>query len=152
MEYMNNSYYSDPTVFEVSSHNVLKKNYESESGQILQNSSIIPVTIELCSKYYTPEMIIEKNIQIPLDLFYCIKPDEFYLKGFWGSKDTYSSISIIVTKCKNSTTNNFHCKSEEFIESIIQDGYISFDFTSFETDQKNYTDPLKKYFITILTC
>lgn len=82
----------------------------------------------------------------PLDLFHCIKPNMAQIRGFWGTKNPYSGISLKALKCINSTLNNFHCKSPEVIDSIIQNGYTSIQFTSYEADQKNYTSPFKRLF------
>jgi hypothetical protein len=103
--------------------------------------------MSLCSKYYKNEDLLEKNLNIPLYLFYCAKPDTAYIEGFWGATTSpYVNLRLEFTKCRNSTKNNFHCKNIEEINSIIQNGYLSLFFTTYDADPKNYQNPLNRVF------
>jgi hypothetical protein len=118
-------------------------NEELPNGTVLQNLNETEIEMDLCSKYYTNKDIVEDNYKLPLELFYCTKPDATYIEGFWGA-EIYANLRIEVTKCKNSTKNNFHCKSPEKISSTIQNGMLSYLFTTYDVDPKNYENPLKR--------
>lgn len=49
-------------------------------------------------------------------------------------------------KCINSTDNNNNCKSEDEINDIIQNWYTSIQFTNYDIDQGNFTNPLSRSF------
>jgi hypothetical protein len=141
MEYQNNSLYTDERVFSVNAE-IFKMYYETNStGQINQRFSSKNVKMDICSNFYTDEDILEKNMKLPLDKYYCAEPDTSQLEGFWGAS-VFSTLRIHFDKCQNSTLNNFNCKTPEEIDEIVQGGFISIKYTTHVTDQKNQTHPL----------
>jgi hypothetical protein len=145
LEYANFSYYSDPTIFEVRAIKQIIYNDALPNGTVQQVVVNTEIEMSLCSNYYKYEDILEKNLHIPLDLFYCAKPNSSYIEGFWGATTSpYVNLRVEFTKCKNSTKNNFHCKNPEEINSIVQNGYLSLEFTTFDVDPKNFENPLKR--------
>jgi hypothetical protein len=134
------NYYVDPTIYQVSAVNY------ATGANVSDDKAARNVTIDICSKFYKQEDIIENNLQIPLDLHWCVKPNDAIIEGFWGSISPYNSLRVSVTKCVNSTQSNITCKSPAEIDAAIQDGYISIEVTKFQVDQKNYTNPLKRIF------
>jgi hypothetical protein len=141
LEHKNFTYYSDPTIFRVEAEaNVIR--YEGDQ----QKFEARRANVDLCEKFYTQDDIIEKNIIMPLDKFYCVEPNTVNISGYWGSPTPYSYIRIYFKKCVNSTTTNIVCKPQEIIEETIQGGYISLQFTSYSIDPKNYTTPLQRDF------
>lgn len=147
IQYSNYSYYTDPTVFQINSFGQIRKNIFNETSREYNlDFEEFPVKIDLCSKFYKSKDIEENNRNLQLDSFYCAEPEKFNVTGFWGSKNPYSLLRIDFNKCENSTNNNFTCKPIEEIEKIIQNGYISMFFTSYDVDQLNYISPIKKTF------
>jgi hypothetical protein len=146
MEIQDGTYYSDPTIFEVHAENVIIENIKDDTGKINQVYSFKKLGIDICSKYYNQSDILEKNIILPLDLVYCLKPNETTIQGYWGSPGSYSSVQVKFTKCVNKTENNYHCKPQEVIDKTIQSGFISVDYTMFEPNHKNVTHPLERVF------
>jgi hypothetical protein len=147
LEYANFSYYSDPTIFEVNARRQVIYNDILPNGTVQQVVVNTDIEMSLCSKYYKNEDLLEKNLNIPLDLFYCAKPNTAYIEGFWGATTSpYVNLRVEFTKCRNTTKNNFHCKSPDEINSIIQNGYLSLDFTTYDVDPKNYENPLQRVF------
>jgi hypothetical protein len=144
MEAQNYSFYNDPTYFSVSGSYFIKKNIIKE-GKISEYLESGSVEVKTCSTYYNDSDIIEKNIKFPLDMFYCVKPSNLTLNGFFGS-DNYSLLKISVDKCVNTTQNGNKCKPQEVIDNMIQGGFISIDQTDALVDQKNYAEPIKRVF------
>jgi hypothetical protein len=147
MEYGNNSYYVDPTVFSVEGNAYVMRNFLNETTGLTETEfTSKKVKIDVCSKFYTDDDIIEKNMKLPLDMFYCAEPNQFNLTGYWASKSPYGYFKIDFNKCQNSTDKNFTCKSPQEIDSIVQGGYISIKYTTYEIDQLNYLLPIKRVF------
>ena len=146
IEDQNFQYYVDPTVFYVSGAMTMIKNVPSnKTSEITQEFSVIPVNVDLCSKYYKDSDIVEKNMVFPLDKYYCPDPNKATMLGYWGS-DTYISFRISFNKCINTTENNSHCKPEEEIENAVQGAYIAYEMTSYKVDQRNFKNPLQRIF------
>lgn len=141
LEHKNFTYYSDPTIFKVEAEaNVIKYDGDQQKFETRR------ANIDLCEKFYTQDDIVEKNIIMPLDKFYCVEPNTVNISGYWGSPTPYSYIRIYFKKCVNSTSSNIICKSQEIIDDTIQGGYISLQFTSYSIDPKNYSSPLQRDF------
>jgi hypothetical protein len=138
-------FYIDRSIFSVEAieETIISK---IENGTAIQVYETKNLTVGLCSEFYTDNDIQEKNIQIPLASVYCIKPGESRVRGYWGTKGSYSTVKMTFKKCSNLTSTNI-CKSDEEIKSAIQNGYISMDFSYFLVDQKNYSAPVKRLFL-----
>jgi hypothetical protein len=120
LEYKNFTYYADPTIFRVEAEaNVIK--YEG-TQQVFEAKK---ANVDICEKFYTQDDIVEKNMVMPLDKFYCVEPNTVNISGYWGSPTPYSYIRIHFKKCVNSTSSKVVCKSQEVIDDTIQGGYIS---------------------------
>lgn len=143
LEYNNFSYYVDERVFSVNAFKQNITNYALPNGTVLQIVTTTPVKIDLCDKFYKQEDILETNLKVPLDLFYCAEPNATTIEGNWGAP-TYINLRVEFKKCVNTTENNFKCKSKEEIDKTIQNGYLSMDFTTYNVDPKDYHNPLKR--------
>jgi hypothetical protein len=53
----------------------------------------------------------------------CLKNGFFILQGFLATQ-TWRWIFVISEKCKNSTSNNYHCKPPEVIDKYLAGGYL----------------------------
>lgn len=153
IQYSNNSYYTDPSIFQVEAVGEIRQNIVNETtGKYELNSSRLNIKMDLCSKFYTMDIIeIEEIKEIEgkifnLDKLFCAEPDQFSIMGFSGSKTPFSFIRVNFNKCENSTLNNFSCKPQQQIDKIIQNSFISMTYTSFDLNQLNFTNPIRKSF------
>jgi hypothetical protein len=72
MESNSHKYYIDSSVFNVNATYTIKKNI-IVNGSVSEYLETRDVEIDICSKYYKDEDVIEKNIKFPLNLFYCLR-------------------------------------------------------------------------------
>jgi hypothetical protein len=140
------AYYVDPTVFYVSASMTIIRNIRNNiTGHVDQHFTVEEVGIDLCSKFYKNEDMIEKNMQFPLNMYYCPEPEKAYMQGYWGS-DLFVAFRIYFKKCKNTTENNNHCKTPEEISKALQGAYFAYEMTSYQFDQLNFDQPFKRIF------
>ena len=70
------SYYKDPSVVQVEGELIITKNViNQETGQTETLTDVKEIKMDICSKYYTNDDIIEKNLIFPLDYYYCPEPN-----------------------------------------------------------------------------
>lgn len=145
LEYPNFTYYKDHSVFTISAEESIVE-YIVKNGTTMESLKTRNVNLIKCSDIYNNSDIDEENLHIPLDLFFCVDPNEnAQIMGFWGSKIS-KSLKVKLQKCKNETNSNIVCKSKEEINEIIQNGIISIYASDYLINQKNYSQPTKKYF------
>jgi hypothetical protein len=145
LEFSNYSLYIDDTIYTLHGERYSIKNVKDESGNYNRVDEVIPLEFDRCSKFYKPENIPESNYPIDLNVYSCVKPNSAQIENFWGHP-TQSLFRVNIKKCQNSTLNNNKCKPKEEINSIIQDGYLSYYMTQYYIDQGNYTHPLQREF------
>lgn len=136
-------YYVDDGVYEL---NGLFYGYDvDEQGR--QNWYFNPFKPVLCNTIYENKDLEAAlpDFTYDLSLFWCLpKNDETnYMEGFFGANHLRTA-QFILSKCTNSTTNNKKCKSEEYVNKILQGGVIAVQSNKFILDSKNLTSPLKK--------
>lgn len=83
MESQDHNYFNDPSIFSVNATYLTKKNILVDNN-ITKFYESISATIDICSNFYKNEDYLEQNIKFPMNLFYCLKPDEVVINGFWG--------------------------------------------------------------------
>ena len=76
--------------------------------------------------------------------FLCPLDKSYILQGDFNSKKFYGT-RIEVDKCRNTTENGNHCKSEEEINQKINSGYIEISLVNSYFDFDDYDTPIKKY-------
>ena len=72
---------------------------------------------------------------------YCLSSLDFILTGGF----IYNRLSFIrleIFPCKNSTENNFHCKSQEIIDNFLSGGYFSILLKDIGLNPRNYSFPV----------
>lgn len=146
MEYQDGTYYTGPKIFKVKATNLIITNVKHQSGKYNMKFETKDLEVDICSKYYNQSDILEKNLVLPIDSLWCVKPGQANIQGYWGTSGIYSNVKVSFTKCKNKTDNNFNCKSQEEIDKTIQSGFISVDYTIIEPNQKNVTHPFHRVF------
>lgn len=138
LELPNFTYYQDERIYFV--------NATYESTQYYENNTItdviLPLESGLCNKYFTDEEITNKfKTSLKLDTFYCVRPNQVSIEGFWGNS-IYKNIRISVFTCQNSTANNYNCLPEEEISRYINGGIISIYAANPFTNYNNLDTPI----------
>jgi hypothetical protein len=73
---------------------------------------------------------------------YCLKDFNFNLSLAGGFKyETMSYIRIKIFPCKNTTRNNYHCRSQKEIDHFFSNGYLSFLIKDFGINPANFSSP-----------
>jgi hypothetical protein len=80
----------------------------------------------------------------------CMKNGTFVLEGQYGTA-IWRWVYISLQKCKNSTSNNFHCKSKQEIDKKLSGGYFGMFLSDQTVIPTNYTHPFKSFGVNIWT-
>ena len=62
--------------------------------------------------------------------------------GKYGT-DFYANLDFFIIKCRNSSDSDIICKSEEEINSVMQNGWLQITYVSSYIDFYNYTNPIQ---------
>jgi len=145
LEFANFTYYYDESIYTVSAEESTVE-YQEINGTTTQILKTRPIRLRKCSEIYTNSDVEEDNLNIPLDLFVCVDPEEkAQIQGFWGSRIS-KSLKVKLNKCQNSTNYKVKCRSKKEIDNYIQNGVLSIYTSDYLVDHKNLTNPTKKYF------
>ena len=104
-------------------------------------TNVTPLSFRLCSA---------KDFQRYLGYyqqgnFYCLNINSFILNGSW-TENFLSRIYVKVNRCKNTTSNNNSCYSDDIISKKIQDGvYFNIYVEDRSVDGENYKEPFSNY-------
>jgi hypothetical protein len=82
--------------------------------------------------------------QVELNNLYCIRETNTYMKGDFG-QSVWSYLQFSFKRCKNSTENNNHCKSEDEISRRLDGGYFGLFVSDTNIDTTNINSPAIKY-------
>ena len=142
IEDSNFNYYNDPSIFTFSAyHKNVTLNNQGVANLIEKEIEIKP-----CKTFFKDTDKLKDGLN--RDLFYCLKPDEISIQGYWGNKiNAYAGIYL--KKCVNSTENNNFCKPIEEIDEKINGGVISMYSTNYLLDLKDFDSPAKLNFNNI---
>lgn len=85
--------------------------------------------------------LLESYFQkMDLNNLLCLKNGSFHLEGEFGRK-VWAYIEFSFKRCKNSTLNNFTCKSDEEIKRRLSGGYLGLFITDVTIQPSNYSEP-----------
>ena len=62
--------------------------------------------------------------------------------GKYGT-DFYANLDFFIIKCRNSSDSDIICKSEEEINSVMQNGWLQITYVSSYIDFNNYSNPIQ---------
>ena len=62
--------------------------------------------------------------------------------GKYGT-DFYANLDFYIMKCRNSSDSDIICKSEEEIDSVMQNGWLQITYVSSYIDFYNYSNPIQ---------
>lgn len=145
IEDKNYVYYNDPTIFSITAYN----DVITISQEGIQNTTRQSIEIKTCSLLFDDKAVLQNNqTNLDLNMFYCIKPNQCKIKGFWGSSFN-SYVGIVLSKCVNSTENKNFCKSIEVIENKLQGGVIDIYSENHILDLNDYNYPVKRFFTNV---
>ena len=70
------------------------------------------------------------------------KGGDIVLGGHFGT-EFYGNINIDIKKCVNNTEAGIICKSQEYIDSVAQDGWLEITYITAYADFNNYSTPIQ---------
>ena len=82
--------------------------------------------------------------------FYCISDIFQELEGRFNYEN-YSYFTIELFPCVNSSSNNYHCKSKDIINKILQKSMLNIQIETVSSNPYNYLNPVKPYIENIYT-
>jgi hypothetical protein len=137
-----NSIIEPEKVFELVATSV-KVNLPGKSNKI-SSYEMTDIPFEKCNDTF--KQIFPSLKEKDLSKLDCIRDSELLnLKGAYGdSVKGYKYINIYLSRCVNSTKNNFHCKGSEEINKILDDVILYVFYKDFEIDHRNNFNPFKK--------
>jgi len=123
------SNYSNIDYFNISDNIIFPKNERNSTKISFLNSSY--------SSILNPNHLEDKI---------CINPsDIIQLKGIVGVDKIHSYVRIEISKCENSTLNNFSCLSKTKINEEISNGKIEIRYLDYYLDNQNISFPNKAF-------
>lgn len=144
MEHKNYTFYNDPTIFNLTANNQVIT-LDSQGKQVIFNKDLI---IKTCRELYPNDDLYAETMKIDLDIYYCLKPNQATIEGFWGAPKN-SFVQIILSKCVNSTDNNNHCQDPDYIDDILQGGVITMLTENYNLELNSYETPAARTFSDI---
>lgn len=137
LEFPNLTYFTDPRIATINA--TLEVNEFLENGG--QKYTITPIEYDVCSKYHKQEEIPDQN-SVDVNYFFCIKPSNITISGYWGAPRT-DLMRFVINMCVNSTNNNNHYYPEEEIKSYVQGGLLSMFTTNSFLNLNNPDTPVE---------
>ena len=78
-----------------------------------------------------------------ISLHYCFKNSENdIIIGGKYSNDFYATLSIYISKCKNSSDSTIICSPEETINQKVQDAWLQIFYTTNSINAENFSNPI----------
>jgi hypothetical protein len=148
MLYSNWTSYMDETIYTVKAKQTIVENVIGTNGSVTQDLQEIELEIIKCADYLTKEDVIAKQISFPYEAYYCIKPDQAQIVGYWTA-DLYKGVRIDIQKCQN-TTENSKCRPIEEIDSILQNGFLETFILNYNIDPESNENYLVPYYHELL--
>lgn len=150
---MENSYYQhfyDESIYDVILQNITIISTETNSTTTVGN-----IPTERCTEDHLPadlKSYFLRVVKAPIGNLICVKKGfEFEIEGSYDSF-FHKYISLSIKTCKNSTSKNVICKSQETIDAMLQTSYFGYYSTDYLIDSRNFKEPGAKigrdYFMT----
>ena len=128
----------DPKLYRVYAVNNIFE-YDDNNKLIFTQNKL---EIDVCSSYYSSPSQISNDTILNLNGYYCIKPNQFFIEGYWGAK-IYSDLNIFFEKCVNGTTPGVVCEDKEVIDKKLS--YVSFYAKNNILHPEDYDYPVVNY-------
>ena len=101
-----------------------------------------PLKVIKCDEYKF-EIIPEKFKKLPIENLYCLN-NNISLKGDY-MQESWNFIQFNFMKCVNSTENDNNCKSENEINTILNEGFIGMFIPDNALESSKFKIPYKTY-------
>ncbi len=112
-----------------------------ENGKYYQ--IITPLNIIKCSEYNFKFLNSYWN-NLDLNELYCLTNHNIEIRGTIKNQ-IWNVLYIHISKCINSTNNNFSCHSNEVIEERLKGGYIGIFMSDTKLEPNNFKNPAQFY-------
>ena len=109
----------------------------------INNAKETEISVIKCSDYKF-QIIPQYFKSLPLKNLYCINETDIRLQGQF-KQNVWEYVNVRFSKCINSTSNNFSCKSETEINNALKGGFIGIFLTDFNILPNNYSYPYHIY-------
>ena len=110
------------------------------------NINIINLQLMNCSNVFPlfKELGVSDRFEsIGLINYNCYNFSEPIIIGGKYGTDFYANLYFYITKCRNSSDSNIICKSEDEINSLINNGWLQITYVSSYVDFNNFTHPIQ---------
>ena len=105
--------------------------------------TIQDMELEICNIDKFGSVYKDKYTAKGLQNFYCFKEIDNTFIGHYNY-DYYSFFYIEFYPCVNTTKNNNHCKSKEYIDHYLRSTFINFQMKDIELNPQNYSYPVRE--------
>jgi hypothetical protein len=139
------TFYLNESIYKVElTHNTMMR---SENNKVTFESKKIEV-IRCSNKNIT--LLNDYFKLLDLNNLLCLKNGNFSLEGSFG-RSIFTFLEFKFNRCKNSTENNFSCKSSQEIEKRLAGGFFGMFLTDITILPTNKTSPFQAYGVNIWT-
>ena len=117
--------------------------YMSISVEYITNNVSTAKAVEKCEFEYLPRSLsLDDYKRYQINSLFCLKDTTFHIDGAIDEL-SFSYLQVMLYPCKNSSLNNWNCKSNEEIKEFFKRKDFSIVFNNFNFDFHNFTYPFK---------
>ena len=128
----------DETIYTVKA--IFYDSVKKENG-VFEQVELRDLKVERCNQKKFGENYQHLFTEGEFNNSYCLSELDFVLTGGF-IYDKLSLIRLDIYPCVNSTENNFHCKPQEIIDSLMAGGYFSILLKDVGLNPGNFSDPI----------
>ena len=103
------------------------------------------IIVERCTMEHIAAQYKQFYEEYDLENYYCLKDVNRSLIPY------YNSFYVKIFPCKNTSENNYHCKSKEVIDNTLKGNYFSFEIADVTLTPEDFENPVSfknNYFYT----
>ena len=133
---------NDPTILTIEAKYIVTS---SKNGSFYNKENYLDfMNCSNISKYFYKKNLGSVFESTGLKDYTCFswKGGDIILGGYFAT-EFYSTINIALKKCVNNTENKFICKSQEYIDSVTQNGWLEITYITSYVDIYNYSTPIQ---------
>ena len=128
----------DETIYTVKA--IFYEGVKKENG-VFEQVELRDLKVERCNQKKFGENYQHLFTEGEFNNSYCLSELDFVLTGGF-IYDKLSLIRLDIYPCVNSTENNFHCKPQEIIDSLMAGGYFSILLKDIGLNPGNFSNPI----------
>jgi len=120
---------------------------KESDGSVTKTRDLIDIDVEACRLEHFGDAW-PGFTDLPLDMLYCIKPnqsnlDKIIIKGITDYTDS-QAFNLAIVKCQNTTTD-FSCKTDGEIDYKLTGAWLSIFYTQSAINPQNFTHPNQRF-------